>query len=219
LPGIERQHLARYATMFCGGNICGNRNSSDETARYADFCRRHGLEIKIEVAPEKEALRAAMACGPITLEAVRAVSEEEAAEVARSGAVAVLMPASSLHQETGRYAAARRLIDAGAAVALASGFGYSQSSTFNMQMVIALAAAQMGMAPAEALSAATINAAHASGVGSQTGSLEHGKDADLIVLNMSDYHEMFRQVGANLVETVVKRGRVIYRESQIRKHG
>ncbi len=212
LPDIERRHLARYATMFCGNGT----STPDETRRYADFCRRYGLGVKIEVAPEKEALHAALACDPATLEALLVVGDEEARAVAQSAAVAVLLPARTFHQGRTEYPPARRLIDAGAAVALASGFRYSDSTTFSMQMVMALAVTYMNLTPAEAISAATINGACACGVGGRTGSLEHGKDADLIILNVSDYHEMFRQVGANLVETVVKQGRIVYRESQVR---
>jgi len=212
LPGIARRQLARYATIFCGNGT----SSPDEARRYADRCRRHGLGVKIEVAPGTEALRAGLSCDPATLEGLEAVGEDDARAVGRSSAVAVLLPARTFHRESGEYPRARRLIDADAAVALASGFRYADSATFSMQMVIALAAAHMNMSPAEAISAATINGAYASGVGSRTGSLQHGKNADLIVLNVSDYHEMFRQVGANLVETVVKQGRIVYRESQVR---
>jgi imidazolonepropionase len=212
LPGIERKALARYASMFCGNGT----STPDETRRYAEFCRRHGLEIKIEVAPGSEALKAALECSPATIEAVSMLQDDDAREVANSGAVAVLMPARVLSRTGGSTPPARQLIDAGAAVALASGFRYGESGTFNMQMVVTLAVTRLQMTPEEAITAATINAAYASGVGDRTGSLQHAKDADLIVLNVSDYHEMFRQIGANLVETVVKQGRVVYREARVR---
>jgi imidazolonepropionase len=213
MPAIRKKQLARYAMMFCGNGT----STPVETRRYADFCRRLGLGIKIEVAPEKEALHGALACEPATIEGLWNIGDDEARAVARSEAIAVLLPAGAFHhRERQPCPPARRLIDAGAAVALASGFRHSDSVTFSMQMVIALAAAHTGMSPAEAICAATINGAYASGVGDRTGSLEHGKNADIIILNVSDYHEMFRQVGANLVETVVNQGRIVYRESTLR---
>ena len=123
LPDIERKHLARYATMFCGNGT----STPDETRRYADFCRRHGLGVKIEVAPEKEALHAALACesGDPRSASWWSVTEEARA-VAQSAAVAVLLPARTFHQGRSEYPPARRLIDAGAAVALASGFRYAR---------------------------------------------------------------------------------------------
>jgi imidazolonepropionase len=112
-------------------------------------------------------------------------------------------------------ALARTLIDGGVAVALASGFGLEHNSTYNMQMVIALACSEMGMSPAEAISAATINGAYALGCGDRCGSLQPGKRADLLMLNVEGYREIAHQFGVNHVHMVVKNGAIVYQEGEV----
>jgi imidazolonepropionase len=97
-------------------------------------------------------------------------------------------------------------------VALATNFNPESRSTYSMQMAIALACSQMGMTPAEAISAATINGAYALGAGRRAGSLEPGKAADVLILNAGDYREIPFVAGVNHVRAVLKRGEVVYDE-------
>jgi len=83
-----------------------------------------------------------------------------------------------------------------------------------MPIVVSLAAHQLGLTPAEALTAATINAAHAVGLGREVGSLEVGKRADLLVLDVPDHRHLAYRIGARIVETVVKDGRVVWRRAR-----
>lgn len=122
--------------------------------------------------------------------------------------VVTLTPAASFFLDTAR-APARELIEAGVPVALASNYDRALTPSFNMQLVIFLAVHQLGLKPAEAVSAATINAAHALKMGARIGSLEPGKQADLTVLNVGDYRELAHEFGANLVEVTMKRGAVV----------
>jgi imidazolonepropionase len=115
----------------------------------------------------------------------------------------------------GLCAPARQLIDEGAAVALGTNFNPGASSTYSMPTIVALACAHLGMSPAEAICAATFNAACAIGSGPMAGSLEVGKPADLIVLNASDYREIPYHFGVNLVNRTVKRGVTIYQEGKV----
>jgi len=108
------------------------------------------------------------------------------------------------------YPPARQLIAAGATVALATDFNPGTSPTLNMQFVLSLACTQMRMTPAEALAAATINGAWALRRGDRLGSLEAGKQADLIVLNVSDYREVPYYFAVNHCVMTVKRGRIVY---------
>ena len=101
----------------------------------------------------------------------------------------------------------------GAAVALASGFSPEWSPTYNMQMVLSLACSELGMTPAEALSAATINGAHALGVAQHAGSLEPGKRADVLLLNVQDYREISHFFGINHVHVTLKGGVPVYSEA------
>jgi imidazolonepropionase len=109
----------------------------------------------------------------------------------------------------------RQFIDHGGAAALGSNFHPGASSTCSMPAIIALACAHLGMTPAEAICAATFNAACAIGSERVAGSLEVGKPADLIVLNASDYREIPFCFGVNLVNRTVKRGVVIYQEGRV----
>jgi imidazolonepropionase len=104
----------------------------------------------------------------------------------------------------------RSLLDAGGALAIASGYDPAASPVFNMQMAIAQAVLQMKLTTEEAITASTINAAHAIGFGSKTGSLEFKKEADLLLLNLSDYRELPRQFGINHVGMVIRSGSVVF---------
>ena len=101
------------------------------------------------------------------------------------------------------------------AVALASNFNPQHAPSLNMQAVVAVACLRMGLTAAEALSAATINGAHALGCANRAGSLELGKSADLLMLNVSDYRDLAHTFGTNVVHMTMKRGEIIYREGAV----
>jgi len=124
--------------------------------------------------------------------------------------VATLLPATSLYLLGERYAPARELIDRGVPVALGSDFNPGSSPTPNLQLVLSLACLQLRMSPAEALAAVTINAAAALDLGLSHGSLEPGKHADLVVWDVPSHDLLPYWLGADLVRTVIKRGRVVY---------
>ena len=109
----------------------------------------------------------------------------------------------------------RALIDAGAAVALGTNFNPNHTPMLNMQTVVSLACMRMDLTPAEAISAATINGAHALDCADRVGSLEFGKSADLVILNVSDYADVVHHFGMNLVHATMKRGKFIYREAEV----
>jgi imidazolonepropionase len=123
--------------------------------------------------------------------------------LARSTTIATLLPGES---------AGRALLDRGAAVALATGYGPESPSTLSLQHAMSLACAEMGLTPEEAITAATINAAHSLKLAERIGSLEPGKQADLVLLNCSDYHEIPYHFGVNHVHLTMKLGAVVYRE-------
>lgn len=104
---------------------------------------------------------------------------------------------------------ARKVADAGGAIALSSGYDSTSVASFSMQMSLALAVVRLGLTAEEAFTAATINAAHAAGCAHLTGSLELGKQADLLVLNVSDYREIPRQFGINHVDMAIRQGIIV----------
>jgi imidazolonepropionase len=142
-------------------------------------------------------------------------SRSDVARLAGSESVATLLPGSVFYLGLDRYAPARLLIDEGTAVALATGYNPGTSPTPSMPMIISLACLHMKMSPAEAIAAATINGACALGYSKKCGSLEAGKDADLLVLDCSDYRELPYRFGANPVALTIKRGKVVYSQGQV----
>jgi imidazolonepropionase len=137
-------------------------------------------------------------------------TDDLAALRAHPATIATLMPATPFGLGLGRYAPARRMIDEyGLAIALGSDLNPGTCWCVAMPFAIALACRGMRLTPAEALVGATLNAAYAVGRGEQIGSLEVGKQADLLILETPDYRHLAYRVGENLVETVVKRGEIV----------
>jgi imidazolonepropionase len=130
--------------------------------------------------------------------------------LARSDTVATLLPGAVFHLGTDTYPPARELIDAGAAVALATDFNPGTSPTLNMQLILSLACSRMRMTPAEAIVASTLNAAYSLRRAGRIGSLEVGKQADLIAFELPDYREIPYYFGVNFCRLTLKRGRIIY---------
>jgi imidazolonepropionase len=130
------------------------------------------------------------------------------------GVIAVLLPAAAFSLMMGKYADARLMIDCGVPVALGTGFN-PDCWVENQQLVIAMACHFMHMTPAEAITAATFNAAHAVNRADEVGSLEVGKEADITVLNVPNHKFLGYHFGVNLVDRVMKNGRVVVdREKQ-----
>lgn len=145
----------------------------------------------------------AVSAGAPAIENLEHPSAADIAALARSATVAMFTPAPC------PCASARALIDGGAAVAIATGFHPQSSPGYSMQTVISLACSRLRLTPAEAICAATVNAAWACGSAARAGSLEPGKDADFLLLNLSDYRELPYYFGANHVHLTVKRGEIV----------
>ncbi len=212
LPLVQRRELARFVQVSC------EVFTLDQARRYLEFARGSGFAVKVHA---DQTLRTGATQLAVELEATAAehldcISAADVRYLAASSTIAVLTPGTSFYGGLGRHAPARSLIEAGAAVALASGFAPDQSPTYNMQTVIALACREMKMTPAEAICAATVNAAYAIGCGDSVGTLEQGRAADLILLNISDYRELPYYFGMNHVHMTMKRGVVIYGEDRAR---
>lgn len=133
----------------------------------------------------------------------------ERAYLAQSETVGVVLPAVNMNLGSTHFADARALIDAGALLALSTDINPGSAPCPSMPLVMALACRYQKLLPAEALNAATLNAAHAIGLGDQLGSLEVGKQADILIINAPDYRYLAYEFGYNLVETVIKRGKVV----------
>ena len=209
LEGHVRK-LASFVGIQCGQQPFGNR----PLIEYLKQARKLGLAVEILAGCERAA-RLAVEAEAVSLHIGR-VQPAEIKLLAESSTIAVLAPASLLYLEPRRFASARALIDSRVAVALASGFAPDWGPTSNMQTVISLACLEMHMTPAEAICAATINAANAQGCANRLGLLGPRKQADLVLLHIEDYRELPYYFGTNHVHLVVKNGCTTYHEGRVR---
>lgn len=214
LPKIRRRRLARFVDVTCspGGLTAAHASRCLETARRLGF----RLKAHAEQASHDGLARLAVEHGASSADHLTYAKEEDVRLLAASNTVATLLPGADGPSGAERLPPARALIDAGAAVDLATGFNPESPSPYSMQMVTALACSRLGMSAAEAVAAGTINGAHALGVAERVGSLETGKQADLLVLDAPDYRDMAYHSGGNLVALVLKRGEVLYRQGGVK---
>jgi imidazolonepropionase len=206
-----RQKLAEFIDCFC-----------DRGAFTVEDCRRvlaagkqHGLipRLHAEQLAHTGASRLAVECEAASADHLDKLSSADIRALARSQVVATLLPGANFHLGLAAYPPARKLIEAGAIVALATDFNPGTSPTLNMQFILSVACSAMRMTPAEAISAATINAAYALRRADRLGSLEPGKQADLIVMEVSDYREIPYYFAVNHCRMTVKAGAVVWGRS------
>jgi imidazolonepropionase len=195
--------LAEAADVFL------ERGAFDVTQarRYLEACAAAGLELRLhgDQFTEQGAVGLAIELGARSIDHLEATGERGVAALARSDVVAVLLPASALF--LGRpMPPARALVDAGAAVALATDFNPGSAFCESLPLVCSLAATQLKLSPAEALAACTVNAAHVLGRSDRIGRLAPGYAADLILLAAPDWRYLAYHLGGRLVERVVVAG-------------
>jgi imidazolonepropionase len=211
LPKIRKRRLARFADVVWDGDPL----HQEYFDRYLDVARGLGFGCKIHADQlnPRAAMAMAVEHGVVSIDHLEHATEDEAAMLGPAGIIATLLPCASFNED--RHAPARALIDSGSAVALATNFNAHHTPTLSMQTATAVACLRMGMTVAEALSAATINGAYALGCGDRAGSLEPGKSADLLMLNIGDYRDLPNTLGTNVVHMTMKRGEMIYREGAV----
>lgn len=208
IPAVVDEDLAEFCDVFCEAGAFTPEQSREVLLAGAEA----GLDPKIH-ADELSDLggaRLAAEVGAVSADHLLYAADDGLSAMAATGTMAVLLPGTALFLGL-PYARARRMIELGVAVALATDFNPGTSPTYSVPAVIALACIGMRMDPAEAIAAATINAAHAIRAAEEVGSLEPGKAADLVVLDLADYRELPMGFGTNPVHAVVKRGQVMHR--------
>ena len=204
LPAVSLAQAAR----FCDAFVDEGYFSVDQGRRLFKKAASMGLKPKVHADEIAETGGAALAAEVHAASADHVLRTSDAGmeAMAQAGVTATLLPATSLSSRV-PYADGRRWIAAGVPVALGTDFN-PNCWCESMQLVIALACHHNGLLPAQAITAATINAACAIGVGDEVGSLERGKLADLLVLDAPSYHHIGYRIGGDLAEAVVKRGRI-----------
>ena len=202
---IRRRRLARFADVQWEADAARR----PLLVRLLETAASLGMPTKIHADRQSctGAVSLAVEYRPASIDHLEHVTLDQARVLAACEAVATLLPCASFRH--GHHAPARLLIDKGVAVALGTNFNPWHTPSLNMQTAIALACLQMSMTPAEAITAATINAAHALHADARIGSLEIDKLADVLILSTGDYRDIGYQLGTNLVETVIKRGAVL----------
>ena len=206
IPRVAAQRLAEFCDVFCERGVF----SLEQSRRVLVAGKNHGLKLKVHADEMSMWGGAELAAdvGTVSAEYLHFSSEKGIKAMAEKGVVAVLLPATAFSLMTRRYADARKMISFGVPVALGTDFSPS-CWVENQQLVIALACHFMKLTPAEAITAATINAAHAIGRADEVGSLEVGKKADFIVLDVPNHKFLGYRFGVNLVDKVVKNGRIV----------
>lgn len=207
LPKVAEKVLAEFCDVFCEKGVF----SLEQSKRVLIAGREAGLKIKIH-ADEMSLLGGATLAadiGAVSAEHLLFSSGEGLRAMAARNVIAVLLPAAAFSLMIGHYADARTMIDLGVPVALGTDFNPS-CMVENMQLVIALACHLMRLTPAEAITAATINAAHAIARGSDIGSLEVGKRGDVVIMDIPNHRFLGYHFGTNLVDKVIKNGRIAF---------
>jgi imidazolonepropionase len=211
VPAVAAAGLARFCDVFCEAGVFG----VEESRRVLKAGARHGLAPRLHADEFADSGGAALAAelGALSADHLVGVSEAGIAALAGAGVTAVVLPGTSFFLMKHRYAPARRLIEAGVPVALATDCNPGSSHTESMPMIVVLAVFELGLGIEEALTAATLNAACSLGLGGEIGSLEIGKRADLVLLDAPNLLHLAYHYGVNPVAAVVKGGRVVHRAS------
>ncbi len=217
LPVLRRRKLADFAEIQCeeGGF------TPEQICRYLTLAREVGLGLKVSAgrAAAPNTIAMAVETEAVSVDGLTDLTEHEATLLSRSTTIATQLPGALFARGIAGSAAARMLIDHGAAIALASGYHPCDCPSQNMQMTIALACRTLQMTAAEAIAASTINAAHAMRREASIGSIESGKSADLLMLSVPDYRELPYHFGVNLVDLVMCRGAVLVERSEVQWPG
>ena len=212
IPKVAEKNFADFCDAFCERGVF----NLDQTRRVLVAGEKFGLKPKIH-ADEMSMLGGAELAadvGAVSAEHLLFSSAEGVKAMAEKGVIAVLLPAAAFSLMMGRYADARLMIDYDVPVALGTDFNPS-CWVESQQLVIALACHFMKLTSAEAITAATINAAHAIGRAGEIGSLEVGKKADVVILDVPNHKFLGYRFGVNLVDRVIKNGRIVVdREKQ-----
>lgn len=207
LPQIAEEGLAEFCDVFCETGVF----TPEESKRILLAAQKVGLRSKIH-SDEIDAIGGTEVAGEIhavSAEHLIAINQSGIEALAKGGTVAVLLPATSFYLNK-PYAPARAMVEAGVPVAFASDFNPGSCPGFNLQLVMNLGCWKSGLSPEEVLTAVTLNAAAACGRADRIGSVEVGKQADLVIWDSPNLEYIFYRFGENLVNTVIKKGKIQY---------
>lgn len=206
LPAVRP--LAEFCDIFCEQGAF----SFIQSRKILDAARQGGFQIKLHAGEFSDlgGVQLAAELKATSIDHLDHIVPKEIPFLAASGAVGVLLPGVSHFLKAKQFPPVRALIEGGVPIALATDFNPGSSPCLSMQEIVHLAVRDFGLSAAEAISAATINAAHAVGLGNRVGSLEPGKQADLLILDLEHHQQIPYFFGTNHVAQVLKKGKQIF---------
>jgi imidazolonepropionase len=198
-------HIPLFADVFCEQKAF----DVDQSRRVLMAAQTAGLPLKAHVDEFTElgGLEMAIDLGAVSVDHLDVTGEEGIARLAASTTIGIVIPTVNFHLGSSHFARARKMIDAGAAIALTTDINPGSAPCPSMPLAMAIACRYQGLLPSEALVAGTINAAYAIGLGKKIGSLEIGKQADVLILDIPDYRYLAYQFGGNPVAAIIKNGK------------
>jgi imidazolonepropionase len=208
IPEVTEEKLAEFCDVFCDRGAF----TREQAKQILEAGKQYGLvpRLHAEQLTRTGATQLAVKLGAASCDHLEQVNSSDIAALAKSQTVATLLPGCDFHLGLAKYAPARKLINAGAILALATDYNPGTSPTMSMPMILSLACTQLRMTPAEAITAATINGAYALRRDKHVGSLGVGKLADLGVFEVADYREIPYYFGMNTCWMTIKRGVVVH---------
>jgi len=206
IPQAAKRKLAQFVDVFTDRGAF----SVENTGRIFEAAKKHGLGVRAHICQLSEIpVQPLLSYNPASLDHMDHVSDDDVRVLAQRDTIATLVPGANYFLGLDKFPPARKLIDAGVPVALATDYNPGSSPTPSMPFVLSLACTHMKMSPAEAISAATINGAWALRLASRKGSIEPGKDADLAVFEADDYREIAYWFASNRCAFTVLNGTLI----------
>lgn len=209
IPAVAAQGIARFCDIFTEAHVFGIA----ESRVVLDCAKAHGLRLKMhadEIEPIGGAeLAAELGC--VSADHLGAASDEGIRSLKEAGVIPVLLPATLYSLGSKNYARGRSMIDQGLPVAIATDYNPGSCNCDSLPFTMSLACLQMGLTPAEALCACTINAAHALGLGSETGSLEPGKLADFVIWDIPSLNFIPYHLGSSHISAVYASGNLVHK--------
>jgi imidazolonepropionase len=216
LPAVA-SCIPHLASVFCDVFCETGAFNLDQTRRILERAKELGFALKIHV-DEFEPLhgtRLGVELGATSVDHVVTTPPDEVELLGRSHTIAVSLPGTPFGLAHKDYTPARAILAAGGALAIATDLNPGTTWNESMQFIIALACRYLKLTQAQALAAATVNAAHAIGRGGAIGSIEIGKQADVLIMSVSNYREIGYRYGTNLVDTVIKRGKSVIENGRL----
>jgi imidazolonepropionase len=206
MPYIAKRRLAQFCDVFCEVGYF----SVEESRKILEQARTHGLALKLH-ADEFNSIGGTQLGAQLqaaSVDHLEHISDDAIAGLRQGKTVAVLLPGVSFFLRN-PYAPARKLIDAGVPVAIASDFNPGSCMSFSMPLMMTIACTQMSITPEEAITATTLNGAAAMGVSEQVGSIEVGKRADIVLYDIPHYRYLAYHFGTNLAAKIIKNGTIL----------